>query len=237
MLPLYKAVLNMYLPRRTPTLYSNPSNPSTLSQPFQTGTADISKVQEQLGHIASAEPAKTILESAAIGVYEATREHFKARGHEPRNNTGFPAFGQAFPSRHFWRNNVERKMNHPVIDGDTAKIKIDSPALAHKANPNPPPIRPSKQFLAIPANVRAASWDGTPYGAKNIGIFLRPTKNEKGQKRNDRRLQSFGGPAWWLVRSVRTRHDPRALPEDATLQAAAERDAENALKSIIAGGK
>jgi len=113
---------------------------------------------------------KEVLDAAAQGMTVEARAHFARREAEPRDNSGFPRFGQAWPKSNFWKGtrgkSVAEKIGKPVVDpgAGTATVAIDSPALAHKANPNPPPIRPGggRKYLAIPANPLTAAWDGRP---------------------------------------------------------------------------
>jgi len=113
---------------------------------------------------------KEVLDEAAHGMTVEARAHFARREAEPRDNSGFPRFGQTWPKSNFWKGtrgkSVAEKIGKPVVDpgAGTAAVAIDSPALAHKANPNPPPIRPGggRKYLAIPANPLTAAWDGRP---------------------------------------------------------------------------
>ena len=120
---------------------------------------------------------KTVLEAGARAVTVEARAHFGRRESEPRDNSGFPRFGQSYPRSGFWKGkrgkSVAEQIQAPVIDveGGTAEVAIDSPALAHKADPNPPPIRPKggRKYLAIPANPLAAAFEGMPRDFKIQG--------------------------------------------------------------------
>ena len=214
---------------------------------------NLQPTREALSTIASSRLHLAVLQAAAQDVIVATREHFAARESEPRNNQGFPAFGKQFPKRYFWSgshgNSVAESIQPPEFDtsSNTATIKIDSPALAHKADPNPPLITPKggRKKLAIPASVRAAAYAGMPRdfdpgGGLTFAYALTPddrwmpalvaarnnqrtyTRGSRAGQRVsatlDRATQGQGEPHYWLVSQVQTAHDPKALPDQPTLQ-------------------
>ena len=192
---------------------------------------------------------RKILAAAGYEARVATIEHFRAREQEPENTAGFPKYGQSFGKRGFWAgtkgNSVAEAVGPVVVvDDNTMAIPIDSPKLAHKADPNPPPIVPQggRKFLAIPANARAAAWDAMPrdldvsggmtfcYSLTPEGRWapslaarehhLRTVKRgqHKGATATDgKSTRGQGDVQYWLVRSVQTKHDPRAMPDAAVL--------------------
>ena len=210
------------------------------------------EIQRQLKAIADPAAARIVLEAAGQEVRVQAVRHFKARESEPEKTDGFPKFGQSFGKRGFWSGNrgtsVAEAVGAPRFDPAelSVTVPIDSPALAHKADPNPPPIRPKggRRYLAIPANARAAMWAGMPRdfdvpgGLKLATVptasgrwmkalvakedFLRTVR--RGKKAGQRVVAAAGKadtgalqPQFWLVRSVQTAHDPRAMPDAETL--------------------
>lgn len=230
---------------------------------------DAAEALAAAGAAASPELAAAVVEAAGEGVRAATIRHFREREKEPRKSEGFPAFGQEYPKRHFWAgtrgNSVAEAVGKGERKGGELTISINSPALAHKANPNPPEIRPKggRRYLAIPANARAAGFDGpardfmpgnlafgfarTPDGrwlpalvAK--GHYLRRVSKgaRAGQlavaKASQRATEGAGDAQFWLVRKVRTPHDPKALPDEGALAEEAAAAAEAALRSFAGRG-
>ena len=144
-------------------------------------------------------------------------------------------------------------------------VNIDSPALAHKIAENPPPIRPGagRKYLAVPANARAAGWDGRPADFKGAGemafAFGRTASGRwapalvarthyqrqitKGAKKGQLAVARAGQTAthgagevqFWLIREAKTRHDLKALPDEKTLSESA-RDVALGVFARIAGG-
>lgn len=203
---------------------------------------DISPARRLLGSLGPA-LLRTCLQAAAAGVRAAAIRHFRARNSEPARSDGFPRFGQSWPKSNFW-STVADSVGAVQITGDTATIPISSPALAHKAHPNPPPIKPkgSRKYLAIPANARAAAWAGMPRdftaaGPLAFGYALTPEGHWRPAllARLPGRKHTQGAPQYWLIRSAQTSHDPRALPPASALQTAAERAARTALQLTAAG--
>jgi len=195
-------------------------------------TADVSEALTALKTISDPKTEKMVLEAAGRAARSEAVAHFRERDKEGSAPPTLPFEGR-MPKRHFWIG-VSRAVANPLYDpGDgSVLIRIDSPALAHRANPNPPLIRPKggRQFLAIPANARAASWDAMPRDAVSGGArFLRPTRDERGRRYNARQLAASNVPIWWLVKSVQTKHDPRAMPDEGRISAAAN---EHALKTL-----
>jgi hypothetical protein len=202
---------------------------------------------------------RSILQAAGAGVRNVAIRHFRNRNSEPANSEGFPRFGQSYPKSNFW-SGVAKTVGEVTIQGDTASIAIDSPALAHKADTNPRPITPKggRKFLAIPANARAAAFAGMPKdfggGKMKFGyaetpdgktmpalLISRSVNLYKGIDREERKeLKKKRVPMsirqdqvqYWLVRKVQTRHDPNALPSDESLTTAATRAAQTALNQL-----
>jgi hypothetical protein len=224
----------------------------------QTIECDISSAQKMLGQL-NAQAVGTILQAAAQGVRNAAIKHFRTRNSEPAKSEGFPRFGESWPKSNFW-SGVAKKVGEVTVQGDSATIAISSPALAHKADPNPKPITPKggRKFLAIPANARAAAYAGMPKdfggGKMKFGyaetpegkmmpalLIARTTNLYKGIDREERKeLRKKRVPMsirqdevqYWLVRKVQTKHDPEALPADDALTTAATRAAQSALNQL-----
>ncbi len=207
------------------------------------------------------EALRACLQAAAAGVRAAAVRHFRARNSEPARSDGFPRFGGSWPKANFW-SGVADSVGEVEVAGDTATIAISSPALAHKADPNPPPVTPKggRKFLAIPANARAAAWAGMPRdflgGSMRFGYAPTPDgvlmpallatrdhaaaagasdSSDPVRLVRHRRPSGHGEAQYWLVRKVQTRHDPRALPDAQALQSAAERAARTALNLVAKG--
>ena len=224
--------------------------------------------QDALRRLASPDTLRTALEAAGAAAREETLEHFREREAEPSRNEGFPRFGQPYPKSYFWSGNRGTSVAEQVRPGEydpadaTLTIRIDSPALAHKADPNPPPIRPKggRKLLAIPANARAAAWEGMPRdfsvpGGMKFGYATtpegRPMKAlvarenylrvaQRGRNAGQRVAAAAGkgtlgalDPQFWLVKQVQTRHDPRAMPDARRLAAAANARAAAALRQLV----
>lgn len=208
----------------------------------------------------SAAAMQTVLQAACAGVRVATIKHFRTRNSEPANSAGFPRFGESYPKSNFW-SKVANSVGEANIYGDTATIAIDSPALAHKADTNPPPITPKggRRYLAIPANSRAAANPGMPRdflgGSMRFGFGQTPDGHmmpallatrdhmrtiKRGKKAGQRAVTNIdaqqtsghGDVQYWLVRKVQTKHDPNAIPSNDLLTSAALRAADSALRQM-----
>ena len=187
------------------------------------------------------------LEAAGAGVRVRLVEHFDEREAEARpGRKGFPNYGQKYPSRHFWSgangNSVAEKVLPPKLEGDTVTVAVDSAPLAHKAALNPPPIKPKggRKYLAIPANARAAGWDGNPRafrGGGEMKFGFAPIPDRPGKfapalvvrKKSSANARATVEPQFWLVKQARTPHDPDAMPSAEELAKAATR----AVKGVI----
>lgn len=223
---------------------------------------DIVPAKKLLGKI-DAVTIRVALDAAGAGVRNAAIKHFRTRNSEPANSDGFPRFGESYPKSNFWAN-VAKAVSEVVVSGSTAIIAIDSPALAHKADTNPPVIKPKggRRYLAIPANARAAAYAGMPRdflgGSMRFGFAVTPdgimmpallaTRDhlktfKKGKKAGQRAMATLdkqqtsghGDVQYWLVRKVQTRHDPNALPSNESLTTAATRAAQTALNQLSKG--
>lgn len=185
---------------------------------------------------------KTIVEAANEGLIVALRRHFSERERDPQLTSGFPQFGKAYPKRYFWRGTRGTSVSERIKTRDTSAEKltttvyIDSPALAHKVDKNPPEIRPTggRKFLAIPANPVSAQWTGMPrdfpgglrlaYSRTPDGHWLpsliaaanyrKTTKSgrDKMAASTDKKAQGQNDVVYWLVHKVQTLHDPYAMP-------------------------
>lgn len=148
-----------------------------------------------------------ILQAASAGVRNALDDHFRRRQMEPRRDELNP--------QGFWSGNngfsVREHIKPTIFKGPIATIEIDSPALAHKLNPNPPVIKPKggRKYLTIPVN-NATVVRGRK--ARDFDLV------RKGNTLVDRETKV---PMYILARQVQTHHDPRALPSDDTLISAA----------------
>lgn len=176
-----------------------------------------------------------VLEAASAGVRAALDKHFLDRQREPRKD-GLPMQG-------FWYgvngNSVRERMRPTIFFQTRAVIEIDSRPLAHKLDPNPPPIVPKgHKYLTIPA---APQTTGRP--AADFRLHLAWVKSDGSlptseERREFRRsgwrgvhpalLSDSGKVFYWLAKSARTPHDPRALPPMSKLASAAA----DAVKSI-----
>ena len=180
-----------------------------------------------------------VLREAAGGVRYALQEHFKRRQAEPRKD-GFPAQG-------FWVGSRDRgagvpvnmQMQDTVFAADRAVISIDSPALAHKLDPSPPPIRPGagKKYLTIPATAEAAGRSARDFPALVFEYVLpgggsAPARGGGSGARPALVAKSSGKVYFWLARLVRTPHDPDALPSDERLVRAASDAARQAVSVL-----
>lgn len=204
-----------------------------------------------------------VLQAAAQEVTVATREHLAAREAEPRNNSGFPAFGQQFPKGYFWSgshgHSVAEKIKAPDINlsAHTATIAIDSPAFAHKVDPNPPLILPKggRKYLAIPASIRAAAYAGMPrtfdpgggltfaYSQTPEGRWMPALVAARANQRTNRAgnrvnattakaTHGQGEPHYWLIKQAQTKHDPNAMPHQPTLQTRANQRAAKTIELL-----
>ena len=143
---------------------------------------------------------------------------------------------------------------------------MDSQPLAHKVAENPPPIRPGagRKYLAVPANARAAGWDGRPKDFRGAGemvfAFARTAAGRlapafvakahyqrritRGKKKGQLAVARAGQTAthgagevqYWLIREARTKHDPKALPDESALAESAK-DVTLGVFARIAGGR
>ena len=200
---------------------------------------------------------KTLIDAGQAGLINCLRSHFAQREREPHQNTGFPAFGQSFPKRYFWRgtrgNSVAEKLRVVYSSPDRleAHIAIDSPALAHKLAPNPPDIRPTggRKYLAVPANPAAAGWTGRPKdfpGGLRFGYTYVPNlehwlpalfaarnyKNKSGKASAKDGKSGQNDLVYYLIRHAKTRHDPRALPADDVALSAVQSAVARALATL-----
>jgi len=211
----------------------------------------------------SATAMQTVLQAATAGVRVSVIKHFRSRNSEPANSSGFPRFGESWAKSNFW-SKVANSVGETSIQGDTATIAIASPALAHKADINPPAITPKggRKYLAIPANARAAANPGMPRdflgGSMRFGFGQTPdgrmmpallaTRDhmrtiKRGNKAGQRvattidaqQTSGHGDVQYWLVRKVQTKHDPNAIPQDDVLVTAASRAASAAIRQLTKG--
>ncbi len=212
---------------------------------------DSKAADELLAKTASDETRKALLEAAGASMRVDLVKHFREREKEQGDDSAWPKLGQKFPKRYFWAgtrgNSVAEAIQEPKVEGDTVSVNVDSPALAHKLSQNPPPIRPGagRRFLAVPANARAAGWDGRPTdfrGAGEMAFAYSKTASgrwapalvahthyqrqisrgkNKGQLAVARAGQAAthgaGDVQFWLIRQARTKHDPKALPDESAL--------------------
>ena len=225
--------------------------------PNATIECDISQALKAVEQWSSDTSVRVVVQAAGAGARAVTIRHFRARNSEPAKSEGFPRFGEQWPKSNFW-SNVAKAVAEVSIQGDTATIAIDSPALAHKADLNPPVIKPKggRRLLAIPANARAAGWVGPKDAPIEMRFGYAPTPEGKWMpallaKDNHLRRVSKGKNAgalvraagksatlgvsavqYWLVPKVQTKHDPRAIPSESTLTEAATRYAESAVRQL-----
>ena len=228
----------------------------------------LTAAQDALLKIASPSVQRTVMEAVGADVRNGAIAHFRSREEEPEKTEGFPKFGQSFGKRGFWSGtggtSVTEAVGAPSYDsGDgSVTVPIDSPALAHKADPNPPPITPKggRRFLAIPANARAAAWQGMPRDFNvSGGMQFAMVKGEDGRLRpalvakenhlralskgarkgayvkaaGDKATSGSGAPQYWLVRQVKTANDPRAMPDTGALTQSANARAVSVLNRLL----
>ena len=182
---------------------------------------------------------RTVIEAANEGLTSAIRRHFATR-EKDSHRIGWWNLGHgAFPKRWFWRGTRGTSLaeNLRTVQISPAKLEttvaVNSPALAHKLNPNPPPIRPKggRRYLTIPADPAAAQWSGM---ARDFPGGLRFAYTRLGQgwlpslvaASNWKKRGTENKVMYWLVHSVRTRHDPDAMPSS--------RDRHSAVQSAVA---
>lgn len=231
---------------------------------------DAEAARKLLDATASDETRKTVLEAAGASMRADLEKHFRGREHESPDNSAWPKLGQAYPKRYFWAgtrgNSVAEAIQEPKVEGDTVTVNVDSPALAHKIAENPPPIRPGagRRYLAVPANARAAGWDGRPTDFRGAGemafAFARTASGgwapalvakahyqrqiTKGRRAGQLAVARAGQTAthgageaqFWLIREAKTKHDPKALPDEKALAESA-RDVALGVFARIAGGR
>jgi len=227
--------------------------------PNATIECDISQALKSVEQWSSDTSVRVVVQAAGAGARAAMIRHFRARNAEPASSAGFPRFGEQWPKRNFW-SGVAKAVSEVSVQGDTATISVDSPALAHKADLTPPVITPKggRRFLAIPANARSAGWIGMP---KDFPVEMRfgyaPTPEGRWMpallaKDNHLRRVSKGKNAgalvraagksattgvstvqYWLVPKVQTKHDPRAIPSQTALSEAATKAAERTVRQLI----
>lgn len=168
---------------------------------------------------------KTVIEAANEGLVSALRRHFAAREKEPHRIGWWNLGHGAFPKRWFWRGTRGTSLaeNLRTVQMSPSKLEttiaVNSPALAHKLNPNPPAIRPKggRRYLAIPANPVSAQWSGM---ARDFPGGLRFAYTRLGQSwlpslvaaSNWKKHDTQNKVMYWLVHKVQTRHDPDAMP-------------------------
>ena len=227
--------------------------------PNATIECNIEPARKLLGKLDAAS-VEAILRNAAVGVRNAAIRHFRSRNSEPARSDGFPRFGESWPKSNFW-SGVAKSVGEVAVQGDTATISISSPALAHKADTNPPVIKPKggRRYLAIPANARSAGWVGPKDSPIELRFGFAPTPEghwmpallakrdhlrtvKKGKKAGQRVMAAERSATtgvstvqYWLVHKVQTKHDPNALPSNESLTTAATRAAQTALNQLSKG--
>ena len=235
-------------------------------------TIDVDDLEARklLDAAASDETRKDVLEAAGDTLVEDLEAHFDEREKEPADDSAWPKLGQQFPKRHFWSGSsgksVADAIREPKVEGDTVTVNVDSQPLAHKVAENPPPIRPGagRKYLAVPANARAAGWDGRPKDFRGAGemvfAFARTAAGRlapafvakahyqrritRGKKKGQLAVARAGQTAthgagevqYWLIREARTKHDPKALPDESALAESAK-DVTLGVFARIAGGR
>lgn len=226
---------------------------------FETSHKEVKKVYQKLDEYTS---RKDLIEAGNRGLLNALIKHFAMREKEPSKSSGFPCFGQRYPKRYFWRgvrgNSVAEKTRITLSSPSRliGQVSIESPALAHKLAPSPPPIRPKggRRYLAIPANPIAAAWDGMPRdfpGGLRFAFSKTPdghwlpslvaAANYKRRRKDGSESKSFSGKgnagendvAYWLVHKVQTRHDPRAMPRQSDQTKSATEAVRAAVRKLL----
>lgn len=188
-------------------------------------------------------PTRDILDAASAGVRAALDRHFLSRQREPRKD-GFPMQG-------FWYaangNSVRERMRPTVFLDDRAEIVIDSAPLAHKLALDPPPIRPGrgKKYLTLPAVAAAVGHRARDFDLKMAWVYPsgdKPSKRDLATRRKSKNYHGLypalvdktsGTTVFFLARSVKTPHDPRAMPPVADLERAASSAVSSLLSAIF----
>lgn len=226
----------------------------------------LTEAAKALAAAGSPETVRTVMQAAGAEARNGLIAHFRARENEPEKTAGFPKFGESWGKRGFWAGTRGTSVAESVGEAsfrpdNSVVIPIDSPALAHKADAAPPLIKPKggRTYLAIPANARAAAWQGMPRdfsATGGMGFGYAPTADgrwlpalvalenhlrratrgkRKGQRvaaSGDKATSGVREPQFWLVRSVQTKHDPRALPDIALLSRLASSRAASVLERL-----
>ena len=217
---------------------------------------------KNISFLENEENRKTVIEAADSALVVSLRLHFAEREKEP-HVIGWWNRGLSYPKRYFWRGtrtSVSDQIRTTLVSPQRleAQVSIDSPALKHKLDQNPQPIRPKggRKYLAIPASPQAAQWTGTardfpyklrferwrrPDGSWISALIARQnflTKGGRMDKSGRAKLrQGQGQVVYWLVHQVRTRHDPSAMPSNSTMSSAVNAAVSNAIRHITRGQK
>jgi hypothetical protein len=155
-----------------------------------------------------------LMEAAGKAVEGVLHSHFTRRDAEGNK--------KGWPRKHFWNRVVRRATAFSGATNDTATVKIASREFSQKLFGGT--IRAgSGKFLAIPLTARAyavgrpRNWTGTSLHVLRLSsgkLLLRENLHSslKGRKR-DRGKRIEGGEAQYLlVKSVKQKADPNALP-------------------------
>lgn len=218
-------------------------------------TVDSRGVQNILSRMSGKAFTDRIRSSAAQSVRNGLLDHFRARQDEGNE--------RRWQSKGFWDSNradsVSKNMRRPRVEGDATVIAIDSPALAHKISGGEVKPTGGRRYLAIPETQEAyladsvrshlggrlafvyglykdGSWRPALAAKDNYVKRIARGKNagsERLARRNEKGNSGVGQVQFWLVRSVKHKPDPRALPEAEDLSEAAGDTARAELSLIL----
>lgn len=186
-----------------------------------TATPALNRAVEQLRR------PRPLYAAAAKAIIQVLKNWFKYRQAEGNK--------KRWPPRYFWfgvRNSVANTVGVHSLDNTGAVVTVASPAFAHKVTGGD--IVPKrKRFLTIPLNARAYKLAGKGtiresqpdlFVLRTIkGLWLVKSKFTRGQRRGGRQVKRQTLEFWFrLVKRVTQRPDPRAMPPEGQLTAAAE---------------
>lgn len=165
------------------------------------------------------------------------RAHFAQRDAEPNK--------QGWPSRHFWARQVRRFTALTEVTPRRAVVTIAAPEFAFKLTGGT--LTPKRaRSLAIPANAEAYKagspreadvdqLDYIPINKGNLaGLLVRRLQTILKKTRKGLTGKMVGGDVWYYcVRRANIPRDPRALPDEAALDAALEAEASATLERLL----
>lgn len=170
---------------------------------------------------------RAIVEAASQAVVVGLQKHFRARNSEGNK--------RGWPSKNFWVKEGFNKTGISSISDTEATVSVASPAIAFKQRGGTITAKRGK-YLAIPLTAQAYA-AGSPREANMPGLVFCG-----GRLGGNAFLGVPSGQFKSIVRhylltpKVTQAADPRALPDQATLESAAGRAAARALRTLVNGG-